>query len=392
MFNEERRFEQPIRWAMIGGGRGSQIGYIHRTAAARDGLFQLVAGAFDINAERCVDFGKNLGLDTSRCYSDYKVMLEEESKREDGIEAVSIATPNKFHYEMCKDALEANLHVICEKPLCFTVAEAEELKTLAEAKGKIIGVMYGYTGHQMVHQARKMIENGDLGDIRIINMQFAHGWHSEEVEANDPGTKWRVSPEVAGPSYVLGDVGTHAFYLAEVMVPDLEIEELMCSRQSFVKSRSPLEDNAHVMIHFKGGVVGNLWASCVNAGAIHEQKIRIVGSKASIEWWDEHPNQLSYEVQGKPKQLLDRGHGYLYNEDPAVSANRIGAGHSVGLFESWANLYHRFALAMEAKNNDDTATLEDLWYPDVDAGIEGVRLIEKCVESADNGCKWVAYE
>lgn len=392
MFNEERRFEQPIRWAMVGGGRGSQIGYIHRTAASRDRLFQLVAGAFDINSERCIDFGKNIGVDPLRCYSDYKIMFEEEAKREDGIQAVSIATPNKFHYEMCKAALEANLHVICEKPLCFTVAEAEELKELAESKNKVIGVMYGYTGHQMVHQARKMIENGDLGEIRIINMQFAHGWHSTEVELNDPGTKWRVSPEVAGPSYVLGDTGTHAYCLAEVMVPNLKIKELMCTRQSFIESRAPLEDNAHVMMHFENGAVGTLWASCVNAGGIHEQKIRIVGSKASIEWWDEHPNQLKYEVQGEPKRLLDRGHGYLYNEDPAISADRLGSGHAVGLFESWANIYHRFALAMEAMDKGDKETLDNLWFPGIEEGIEGVRLIENCVESADNGCKWVTYK
>lgn len=392
MFNEERRFKQPIRWAMVGGGRGSQIGYIHRAAAARDNLFQLVAGAFDIDPNRCIDFGKNIGVDPTRCYADYKVMFEEEAKREDGIQAVSIATPNKFHYEMCKAALEANLHVICEKPLCFTVEEAEELKALAESKNKVIGVTYGYTGYQMVHQARKMIENGDLGEIRIINMQFAHGWHSTEVEANDPGAKWRVTPEVSGPTYVLGDVGTHALYLAEVMVPNLKIKELMCTRQSFIKSRSPLEDNAFVLMHFEGGAVGNLWASAVNAGGIHEQKIRVVGSKASIEWWDEHPNQLVYEVQGEPKRLLDRGHGYLYKDDPAVAADRIGCGHAEGLFESWANLYHRFALAMVAKDQNDQETFDQLWFPGIDAGIEGVRFLEKCVESADNGCKWVHYK
>ena len=392
MFNEEFRLAKPLRWAMIGGGRGSQIGYIHRAAAARDGLFQLVAGAFDINPERCADFGKNIGVDTERCYSDYKVMFEEEAKREDGIEVVSIATPNKFHFEMCKVALEAGMHVVCEKPLCFTVEEAEELKALAEKKERVIGVTYGYTGYQMVHQARKMIENGDLGEIRVINMSFAHGWHNTELEKDDPGLKWRVSPEASGPTYVLGDIGTHALYLSEVMIPELEIEKLMCSRQSFIASRAPLEDNAHVMMHYKGGAVGTLWASAVNAGGIHEQKIRVVGSKASIEWWDEHPNQLVYEVQGQPKQLLDRGHGYLYSEDPAVSSDRIGCGHAEGLFESWANLYHRFAVAMDAMNKGDKETLDKLWYPDVNAGLEGVRWIENCVESADNDCKWVDYK
>jgi predicted dehydrogenase len=392
MFNEEKRLDRPFRWAMIGGGRGSQIGYIHRSAARRDGLFELVAGAFDIDPERCKSFGAGIGLDQDRCYADYRDMLTEEAKREDGIEAVSIATPNKFHYQMCKDALEAGLHIICEKPLCFSSAEAEELKALAEDRKKMICVTYGYTGHQMVHQARKMIENGDLGEIRIINMQFAHGWHSEELEINDPGLKWRVSPEVAGPTYVLGDVGTHNLYMAELMVPGFEIESLMCHRQSFVKSRAPLEDNAFVLMNLKGGAVANLWSSAVNAGAIHEQKIRIIGSKASIEWWDEHPNQLVYEVQGQPKQLLDRGHGYLYGDDPCVANDRIGCGHAEGLFESWSNLYNNFGFAMKAMDEGDAKALEALNFPGIEAGIEGVRFLENCVRSADAGAAWVDYK
>ncbi len=251
---------------------------------------------------------------------------------------------------------------------------------------------YGYTGYQMVHQARKMIENGDLGDIRIINMSFAHGWHSEEVEKNDPGLKWRVTPEQAGPTYVLGDIGTHALYLAEVMIPDLKIEKLMCSRQSFIASRAPLEDNAVVLMNYNNGAVGNLWVSAVNAGGIHEQRIRIVGSKASIEWWDEHPNQLVYEVQGKPKQLLDRGHGYLYHDDKAVSSDRIGCGHAEGLFESWSNLYQRYGIAINAMIRGEKETVDKTWFPDIHAGLEGVRFIENCVRSADNGSSWVDYK
>lgn len=392
MFNEENRLVRPYRWAMIGGGRGSQIGYIHRSAALRDGMFKLVAGAFDINPDRAESFGTSIGVEKDRCYADYKVMLETEAGREDGIEVVSIATPNKFHYEMCTAALEAGLHVVCEKPLCFTSEEAETLKKLAESKNRAIGVTYGYTGFQMVHQARKMIENGDIGDVRIVKMQFAHGWHSTEVEANDPGAKWRVSPEVAGSTYVLGDIGTHSLYMAEVIVPEFEIEKLMCSRQSFIESRTPLEDNAMVMMNLKGGAVADLWASAVNAGAIHEQRIRVIGSKASIEWWDEHPNQLVYEVQGEPKQLLDRGHGYLNHDDPCVTSDRIGCGHAEGLFESWSNIYKNFGFAMDAKDRGDDAAFEALKFPGIDAGIEGVRFLENCVRSADNGSVWVDYK
>ncbi|QIA65555.1 Gfo/Idh/MocA family oxidoreductase [Vibrio astriarenae] len=391
MFNEERHFEQPIRWAMVGGGRGSQIGYSHRNAATRDGLFKLVAGAFDLDPQRCRDFGENLGVDGNRCYASYKEMFEQEAQREDGIQAVSIATPNSTHYEICKAALEANLHVVCEKPITFTTEEAEELKLIAAERNRVIGVMYGYTGFPMVQQAREMVKRGDLGEIRVVNMQFAHGFHNEEYEKNDPGLKWRVSPEVSGPTYVLGDIGTHAFYLSEVMT-GLEIDRLACMRQSFIESRAPLEDNAHIMMQFKGGAVGTLWASAVNAGSMHQQKIRIVGSKASIEWWDEYPNQLRYEVQGEAPRVLERGMGYLYQDAEGVASNRVGGGHAEGYFESWANLYHRFAMAFDAANRDDQAALADIWFPGIDAGIEGVRLCEKCVESADQGAAWVEYK
>ncbi|OOB79556.1 MAG: oxidoreductase [Epulopiscium sp. Nele67-Bin002] len=387
MFSEERGFDS-IRWGMVGGGRGSQIGYIHRASAQRDGTFKLLAGAFDINFERGKEFGMNLGVAEDRLYPTYKEMFEAESKRPDGIQAVSIATPNATHYEIAKAALEAGFHVVCEKPLCFTSEQAEELKNLTEQKNKVFGVTYGYTGAQMVHQARKMIENGDLGEIRVINMQFAHGFHSEEVELNDPGTKWRVSPEVAGPTYVLGDVGTHALFLAEVMVPNLHISKLLCHRQSFVKSRAPLEDNAVVLLEYDNGAVGTLWASAVNAGSMHQHKIRVIGSKASIEWLDEHPNQLKYEVQGEPARVLDRGMGYLY-DDETVNCDRLGGGHAEGLFEAWANLYRRFGIAMNAYITDNKDNI--LIYPNVYNGVEGVKFIEKCVESADNGSTWVNY-
>lgn len=389
MFNEEKRFDSPILWAMIGGGRGSEIGYSHRAAASRDGLFKLVAGAFDLNSERGCEFGTNLGVDPERCYSDYRQLFEQEAKRENGIQAVSIATPNCTHYEIAKAAIESNLHVICEKPLAFTVAEGEELKALAQKHNRLLGVMYGYTGFPMVHQAKEMISKGELGDIRVVNMQFAHGFHSTDIEKSSAGAKWRMNPEISGSTYVLGDLGTHAFYLAQLMT-GLEVDKLCCMRQSFVKTRAPLEDNAHVMMHYKSGAVGTLWASSVNAGSMHQQKIRVVGEKASIEWWDEYPNQLRFEVQGEPVRILERGMDYLHGENTAVSSKRIGGGHAEGFFESWANVYTRFALEIESKNKNESTT-PPLWYPDVDSGIDGVRLLECCVSSANNDSIWVKF-
>ncbi|MCL1127702.1 Gfo/Idh/MocA family protein [Shewanella surugensis] len=391
MFDEECHFNQPIRWGMVGGGRNSQIGYSHRNAAQRDGLFKLVAGAFDLNASRGRDFGINLGLDSDRCYADYKEMFAAETQHEEGIQAVSIATPNATHYEICKAALEARLHVVCEKPITFTTEEAQELKLIAEKNNCVIGVMYGYSGFPMVQQAREMVQRGDIGDVRIVNMQFAHGFHNEELELTEPALKWRVTPEVSGSTYVLGDSGTHPFNLCG-FITGLKVERLSCMRQSFIKSRTPLEDNAHVMMEFSGGAVGTLWASAVNAGSMHQQKIRIVGEKASIEWWDEQPNQLRYEVQGEPARVLERGMGYLYQDAVGVSPDRIGGGHAEGYFESWANIYHCFALAFDAANRNNQEVLSSLIFPGIDAGIDGVRLCEKCVESAEKNAAWVKYK
>lgn len=389
MINGSRRISRPVRWAMVGGGANSQIGYIHRSAALRDQNFALIAGAFDIDPERGRAFGEQLGVDPERCYSDYLQLIEQETRRPDGIEALSVATPNGTHFSITKAALEAGLHVVCEKPLCFTLKEAETLKEIANANQRIVGVTYGYAGHQLIEQARQMIAAGELGEIRMVHMQFAHGFHSAPVEALNEATKWRVDPSVAGPSYVLGDVGTHPLYIADVMLPELKIKRLQCNRQSFVKSRTPLEDNAYTLMEYEGGAMGWLWSSAVNAGSMHGQKVRVIGSRASLEWWDERPNQLSFEVQGQPAQTLERGMGYLHPD--ALLDDRIGGGHPEGLFEAWSNLYYRFALAMNATARGDAATLQSLRYPGIDAGVEGVRWVQRCVESADQGGIWIDY-
>lgn len=385
MINGEKILDHPIRWGMVGGGRGSQIGYIHRSSALRDNTFQLVAGVFDINPERGKNFGIQLGVGPERCYPDYKTMFVEESQRSDGIEAVSIATPNGTHYEICKAALEAGLHAVCEKPLCFSYVQAEELVNLADSRGLVVGVTYGYSGHQLIEQARQMVLNGDLGEIRIVQMQFPFGAYNTPVEEKVPAAKWRMDPKVAGPSFVLGDVGTHPLFLAEVMVPDFKIKNLMCTTKSFVKGRQ-LEDNAFVIMNLENGAQATSWSSAINCGALHGQKVRVIGSKASIEWWDERPNQLSYEIEGEPVRILERGGAYLY--DKAREEDRISGGHPEGLFDAWANLYRRFAIAMQAASKGEKV---DFWYPDVHAGAEGVKWVEKCVESASKGCVWVDY-
>ncbi|MGE7759700.1 Gfo/Idh/MocA family protein [Peribacillus sp. NPDC097895] len=392
MLNGEKKIARPLRWGMVGGGRLGQVGYKHRIGALRDNTaFQLVAGAFDIDPARGKGFGVNIGVAEERCYPDYKTMFAEEGMREDGVEVVSIATPNGTHYEICKAALLAGLHVICEKPLFFTTEEVLEIKALAEKKGKIIGVTYGFSGNQLLLQIRAMVEKGEIGEVRLVELQYTHGFNAtDDGDKMNAAQKWRVDPKVAGPSYVLGDLSTHTYYMSQLILPNMKIKKLLCDRQSFISSRAPLEDNAYVLMHYENGAVGRLWTSSVDAGCMDGHRIRIVGSKASLEWWDSKPNELRFEVQGQPIQTLIRAMPYL--DESCNADERLGALHQEGLSESWANIYLKFAIAIDAKMRGDQETLDTLVYPDINAGLEGVRWIENCVRSADQGAVWVDFE
>lgn len=392
MLNGEKSISRPLRWAMIGGGRLSQVGYKHRSGALRDNTaFRLVAGAFDVDATRGREFGINLGLPAERCYENYGQLLSEEAKREDGVEVVTVATPNGTHFEITRAALNAGIHVICEKPLFFTSAEAQEIKALAAEKGLIVGVTYGFSGHPLLMQMRAMIAKGEIGDVRMVELQYTHGFSAtDNADKFSDAQKWRVDPKIAGPSFVLGDISTHTFYISQLVLPDLKIKSLLCDRQSFIPSRAPLEDNAMVLMHYENGAVGRMWASAINAGSMDSQSIRVIGSRASLEWSDYNPGELKFEVQGQPNQMLH--HGMPYLDESALADERLGALHTEGLAESWANIYLNFAIAISATQRGDSKTLEGLVYPDINAGAEGVRWIENCVRSADSGSSWVNYE
>ena len=390
MLNGERSIKAPLRWGMVGGGRTGQVGYKHRTGALRDGTYRLVCGAFDLDAERGRDFGVNIGVDAGRCYADYKELIAGEAGREDGVEVVSIATPNFTHYEITKACLEAGLHVICEKPLFFSVAECLEIEKLADEKGLIVGVTYGFTGHPLVHQMAAMVRKDMLGDIRIVDLQYTHGFNAGDDVGAGEAVKWRTNPRTAGPTFVLGDIGTHLYYLSEIVLPHLRIEKLLCDRKAFIATRAPLEDHATVLTHYDNGARGRLWVSSVNAGNMGSQRYRFVGSRASLEWSDSHPDQLLYDVQGEPNRILH--HGMPYLEEESLAVDRMGALHTEGLGDSWANLYLWIAEAIDASNRGDKAFLATHHYPGIKAGTEGVRWLENCVRSADAGSTWVDFQ
>jgi predicted dehydrogenase len=390
MLNGEKLIERPLRWGMVGGGRTGQVGYKHRTGALRDNTaYMLVCGAFDIDAARGRDFGVNIGVAAERCYPDYKTLITEEARRPDGVEVVTVATPNHTHYEITKACLEAGLHVICEKPLFFTVKECEEIERLADDKGLIVGVTYGYSGYPMLLQMRAMVAGGMLGDIRIVDLTYIHGFGSGDDANASEAQRWRTNPKTSGPTFVLGDISTHTYYMSQVILPHMRVTKLLCDRQSFIRSRAPLEDNAYVLFHYDNGAVGRLWCSSVAAGSMEAQTIRIVGSKASLVWREITPNELWYEVQGQPAQLMS--HGMPYLDKLSLDSDRMGALHTEGLGDSWSNMYLRIAQAIDAKSRGDQLTLDSLIYPGIKAGTEGIRWLENCVRSVAAGSAWVDF-
>jgi predicted dehydrogenase len=251
-----------------------------------------------------------------------------------------------------------------------------------------VGVTYGFTGHPLVHQMAAMVAKGMLGDIRIVDMQYSHGFNSDDDDSAD-AVKWRTNPATAGSTFVLGDIGTHLYYLSEVVLPNLKIERLLCDRKAFIPSRAPLEDHATVLMHYDNGARGRLWVSSVNAGNMGSQRYRFTGSKASVEWSDSQPDQLIYEVQGEPNRILH--HGMPYLEEESLAADRMGALHTEGLGDSWSNIYLWIAQAIDAKLRGDEDFLKTHHYPGIEAGTEGVRWLENCVRSADAGAAWVDY-
>ncbi len=390
MLNGERLIESPLRWGMVGGGRTGQVGYKHRIGALRDNTaYELVCGAFDIDAARGKSFGVNIGVDGDRCYPDYRALIEEESKRSDGVQVVTVATPNHTHYQITKACLEAGLHVICEKPLFFTVKECDEIATLAEKKGLIVGVTYGYSAYPMLLQMRAMVAAGLLGDIRMVDLTYIHGFSSGDDANASEAQKWRTNPATSGSTFVLGDISTHTYYMSQVILPHMKVTKLLCDRQSFIKSRAPLEDNAYVLLHYDNGAVGRLWCSSVAAGSMEAQTIRIVGARASLIWREMTPNELWYEVQGQPAQLMS--HGMPYLDKLSLDSDRFGALHTEGLGESWANIYLRIAQAIDARIRGDQAALDTIIYPGIKAGTDGIRWLENCVRSADAGSVWVDF-
>lgn len=380
----ERR-EPRIRLGMVGGGSGAFIGAVHRIAARIDDHYELVAGALSSTPEKSRQSGAELGLDPARTYGDFKSMAIREAKLKNGIEAVAIVTPNHMHYPAAKEFLRRGIHVICDKPLTSNLADAKKLLKIARESDALFVLTHNYTGYPMVRQAREMVRNGELGDIRVVQVEYPQDWLAEPIEqSGQKQAAWRTDPKQSGAGGSTGDIGTHAYNLAS-FVTGLELEELAADVHTFVPGRQ-LDDNAHVMLRFAGGAKGMLWCSQVATGHENGLRLRVYGTKGGIEWVQADPNYLWFTELGKPRQLITRN-GAGANA-AAARVSRIPSGHPEGYLEGFATIYSEAARAIHAKRQGrpiDPAVI----YPTVEDGVKGVAFVEACIASSRRNGAWV---
>lgn len=376
---------QKIRLGMVGGGTGAFIGAVHRMAARIDDHFDLVAGALSSTAEKSLASGRELGLDPERCYGSFEEMALKEAGRPDGIEAVSIVTPNHVHYPAAKAFLERGIHVICDKPLTSNLEDAKKLKAVADGSNALFILTHNYTGYPMVRQAREMVAEGLLGTLRVVQVEYAQDWLTEAVEQT--GAKqavWRTDPKQSGVGGATGDIGTHAFNLA-TFVSGLTLDSLAADLDSFVEGRR-VDDNGHVLLRFEGGAKGMLWCSQVAPGNENALKLRIYGTKGGLEWEQENPNYLWFTPFGEQKRLVTRnGAGASAS---AARVSRIPGGHPEGYLEAFATIYTEAAAAINAAKAG-TAVDPAVTYPTIDDGLRGVAFVEACVASSRKDGAWV---
>ena len=366
-----------LKWGMIGGGEGSQIGPAHRMGAQADGLFEFAAGALDHRPAIGREYAQRLGVAADRAYGDWKEMLEGEKDRDDRIDLVTVATPNATHFEITKAFLEAGFNVLCEKPMTMTVEEGEEIVRVAEKTGKICAVNYAYSAYPMVHQARAMVRAGEIGKVRLVVTNFSHGHHGDAGDADNPRVRWRYDPAMAGVSGQFADCGIHAMHMASFICGD-EVETLSADFASTIASRE-LEDDAMVNFRMSGGTVGRLWTSSVAVGRQHGFEIQVFGESGGLKWHAEHPNQLIYTPLGGRTQIMEKGEGGLHFD--ATRLSRVAIAHPEGFPLAVANIYCDLADAIRGEIRDGLPAAAD--------GLRSMAAVHAAVDSAKSDGKWV---
>ena len=375
-----------IRMGMVGGGHGAFIGGVHRMAATMDGKIELVAGAFSSDPEKSKQSGADLCLDASRVYESYAEMAAAEAALPENqrIDFVSIVTRNDTHFDVAKHFLDAGIHVLCEKPLSYDLKQGKELAALVQNSGLLFGVTHNYTGYPMVKEAKAFVSNGKLGKILKVVVEYPQGYAitAMEDEADRAISNWRMDPSVSGASNCIGDIGSHANNLVHY-ITGLEIEELAADLSTFIPGR-PLDDDGNMLVRFKGGAKGILYASQISTGDENNLNIRVYGTKSSLEWHQEHPNELIVKFAEQPRQIHRRGN--VYNGPECQKYTRLPFGHPEAFIEAFANVYLGFAEAVEDRVNGQQTGGYD--FPNINDGIYGMAFIDAAVRSSQNNAAW----
>jgi len=373
-----------LNWGMIGGGEGSQIGPVHRICAALDGQFKMVAGALDVDPAKGRAFAESLGLAADRAYGDWREMLAGEKDRADRLDLVTVATPNATHHAITKAFLEAGINVLCEKPMTVTVDEAEDIVATARRTGAICAVNYGYTGYPLVRHMRSMVARGDLGKVRLIVVEFSHGFHADAADADNPRMRWRYDPAQAGISGQFADCGIHALHMAS-FVSGQNAQELAADFVSAIPSRV-LEDDAMVNVRMDGGTRVRLWTSSVAIGSFHGLNIRVFGEKGGLRWAQQWPDQLHWTPVNGRTEVIERGSGNLSAE--AARATRIATGHSEGMLVAFANIYADLAEVIRARREGRPRDPLACHFPTAADGLRSIAAIRAAVDSSAHGGGW----
>jgi predicted dehydrogenase len=376
-----------MNWGLIGGGEGSQIGATHRIAAGLDGAFQLAAGALDVDASRAREFALRLGVAKDRAYGNWHEMLDGERSRPDRVELVTVATPNSSHFEITRAFLRAGFDVLCEKPLTTTLGEAEEIVRTAREHGRICAVNYGYSGYALVRHARAMVARGDLGGIRVVVAEFAHGHHAIAADAANPRVRWRYEPTLAGISSIVADCGIHALHMA-TFITGQQIESLSADFASTIPGRE-LEDDALLAFRMSGGAVGRLWTSAIAVGRMHGLTIQVFGEKGGLRWAQEQPNQLYWTPVGGSTSIIERGVAAISPE--ADRASRVTVGHAEGFFGAFGNIYADLAEQLVANRARRKPNPLALSCPTAEDGLRSIAAVQAAVASAQARGAWVDF-
>lgn len=378
-----------LRLGMVGGGQGAFIGAVHRIAARMDDEYELMAGALSADPERARASAAELRIAPDRSYADFREMAMREAARPDGIDVVAIVTPNHVHHAAACAFLDAGIHVICDKPLTTTLADARDLVRRVDAGRALFGLTHNYTGYPMVRQARQMVADGTFGTVRVVQVEYPQGWLATPLEqTGHKQADWRTDPARSGPAGCLGDIGTHAFNLAE-FVSGLRCERVAAELSTFVPGRR-LDDNVHLLLRFAGGARGMLWASQVAVGHENGLRLRVYGERGALVWEQEHPNQLRYAPLDDVPRMISRGSGAAGTA--AARATRIPAGHPEGYLEAFAQLYRDFAEQTRAKMEGRAPDAAACLVPGVRDGLRGVAFIAAAVDSSARDGAWTGIE